>query len=332
MIEDATALAEGELPRRIVCRNAERQRLATAVEPVVDGERPETAFLFGPSGAGKTTVAKMTIRDLERTHLDIDCHYIHCRDRTTFALLSEIAEAVGVIGPTQPTSTDALRSALADADPYHIVVVDEADQLQDRSVLTDLYNTRSLSMVGIANDEVSLFADLDAQTSSRLSSSVTIRFDSYSETELVEILADRVEWGVASGAVRRPQLRQIARAADGDARQALAILRRCCRLADRGGHDELGDDLLDAETFAAAKTDLRQRQLDRLDEHHQAVFDVIDAYAEVTLDDVYDGYRDAVRDPRTQRRVSDYISKLVSYDLVRRLGPPQNRRFVTTDA
>lgn len=331
MIEDASALQEGELPRRLVCRHAEMQRLAAALEPVVDGEQPETAFLFGPSGAGKTTVARMTIRDLEREHLDVETHYVHCRDRTKFALLKDIADAVGVTGPSQPTSSDDLLSQLSEIEPYHIVVVDEADQLRDRSVLTDLYNCRPISMVGIANDEATLFADLDAQTASRISSSVTIRFGAYRDNELVQILEDRVEWGVASGAVTTEQLRRIARAADGDARKGLTILRWCLRIADQKSLDHLHDDLLDQETIDEATTDLRDRQLNRLDEHHQAVYYVIEKRGEITLDSLYERYQESVPDPRTKRRVSDYISKLVSYDLVDRLGPPQNRRFVTTE-
>lgn len=41
-----------------------------ALSPVEDGQRAENCFLFGPSGAGKTTVAKAAVRELRREGRD----------------------------------------------------------------------------------------------------------------------------------------------------------------------------------------------------------------------------------------------------------------------
>lgn len=43
-------------------------------EPIEDGQRAENCFVFGPSGAGKTSV----VRELRREVIDIPHAYVNC--------------------------------------------------------------------------------------------------------------------------------------------------------------------------------------------------------------------------------------------------------------
>lgn len=59
-------------------------------------------------------------------------------------------------------------------------------------VLYDLYWTRDLSLVLIANREKDLFVRMDDRLVSRLHTATRVRFDRYGVDELVAILEDRV--------------------------------------------------------------------------------------------------------------------------------------------
>jgi Cdc6-like AAA superfamily ATPase len=53
MIDDARVLQEEFIPREIKHRDAETSHLSDALNPPTRGERGETAFLYGPFGAGE---------------------------------------------------------------------------------------------------------------------------------------------------------------------------------------------------------------------------------------------------------------------------------------
>lgn len=55
MIRDGTVFDDDHLPNEIVGRNSHMNEVTDALSPIEDGFRAENCFLFGPSGAGKTT-------------------------------------------------------------------------------------------------------------------------------------------------------------------------------------------------------------------------------------------------------------------------------------
>ena len=105
MITDARVFQPEFIPREVVYRDAEINELSRALRPLIHNDPPETSFLSGPSGTGKTCLARYT---LDRLH-----------DYSV--------------------------------SPY-VVILDEVDQLQDTSILYELYRTRGVLMVMIAND------------------------------------------------------------------------------------------------------------------------------------------------------------------------------------
>ena len=98
------------------------------------------------------------------------------------------------------------------------MILDEADQLDDRSVLYDLYALSGISMLLIANDTDAVLAGADERLTSRLRGREHVRFDRYGVAELTAILAARARWGLEAGAIDRAELETIADAAVGDAR------------------------------------------------------------------------------------------------------------------
>ncbi|WP_119816702.1 Cdc6/Cdc18 family protein [Halalkaliarchaeum desulfuricum] len=328
MIRDARVLQDDHLPREIVHRHSEMSQLAGALEPVVDGDKPQHAVLTGPSGAGKTCIARATLDRLEEQVLDVHTAHVDCWLHTSdFRVLYKLLESVGTTYDIHRTTPlDELLLRLEEIDKPYLVVLDEADQLEDPGLLRQLYAIPRVTMVLIANRERDLFDPLDSRLQSRLRSSEHVAFDKYSHGELVAILSDRVEWGLAQDVVTDDQLDRMATAACGNARDAIGILRTAARRAERDGATELRTADIEA-AIPEARTELRQKSLDRLSSHQLAVYEVLRSGGELMPKEIYSRYEDRVDEPRSKRTIRTYLRKLEQYNLVESEGRGPSRRY-----
>lgn len=139
MIENARVLQPEFIPREIKHRDAETSHLSDALNPLIHGERGETSILYGPSGVGKTCVARYTINELRENAFDVTHQYVNCWDdhsrfKALYTLLEAIENTVGI--HRQSTPKDVLLERLQDYDDgQYVVVLDEVDQLQDKDLI-----------------------------------------------------------------------------------------------------------------------------------------------------------------------------------------------------
>ena len=330
MIEDGRVLRDEFIPSEVAHRNPEMNALSGALDPVTRGEPAETAMLFGPSGAGKTCLARFALSRLYETVPGLACQYVNCwRDYTRFRALYRVLDGVG---PThdihrQSTPTDELLERLEAADgSQYVVILDEVDQLQDESVLYDCYRIRGLSMVLIANDETRLFAGLDGRLSSRLHASARIRFEKYDIDELVAILEDRVRWGLADDAVEQGTLSLVADAAAGDARVAIGILRSAARLAERREEEQV-DAALVREAIPEARADVRETSVEQLTPHQRTLYEIVAEHGSLAPGTLYERYAERVTEPKTDRTVRNHLAKLAHYNLIAAEGENRGRTY-----
>lgn len=330
MIRDARVLNTKVVPRDIVHRTHEVNALSSALEPFTDGELGENTFLYGPSGSGKTCIAQYVVEQLRENVLDLNHQYVNCwedysRFKTLYRVLEGIDRTLDI--HRQSTPKDELLQRLREYDgaPY-IVILDEVDQLEDKSVLYELYRTPGLSLVLIANEEASLFDPLEERLTSRLRTIARISFDRYTVDELVSILDDRVRWGLRKDAVTTDQLETIANAAAGDARVGIETLRVAARRADQQGLETISDTVID-DSVSEAKAEIRQRNVEMLTDHQQVLYEIITERGEVAPSDLYEAYRTRVDDPKSDRMVRNYLRKLERYNLIKATGQNRGRTY-----
>jgi len=78
MITDARVLQSNFVPHDVKHRPAEISHLTDTLNPIVTGEGyPEASFLYGPSGAGKTCIARYTTEQLREEVVDISTQYVN---------------------------------------------------------------------------------------------------------------------------------------------------------------------------------------------------------------------------------------------------------------
>jgi orc1/cdc6 family replication initiation protein len=330
VITNARVLQEDFVPADVEHRHEEISRLSSALEPLLGGEQPETPLLFGPTGVGKTCVARYTLGRLREQLLDLRTTYVNCwQYHSRFRVLLELLDEVGQTHDVHRQSTphDALLDRLERHDDHPLVVVlDEVDQLDDSRLLYELLEVDHLHPVLVTNREADLFVGLDERVSSRLRASPRISFDRYGVDELAAILQARVDEGFEPGSVGRAELATVADAAAGDARVAIRILRSAARTAESAGRTRIDDDLV-AEAIPEGRAAVRQRAVETLTPHQRVLYDVVEEAAEIAPGTLYDRYCERVSEPKSKRTVRKYLNKLDQYNLVRAVGEKRGRTY-----
>ena len=318
VISDGAVFEDDYLPSPIVGRNSHMNEVTDALAPIQNGLRAENWLLFGPSGVGKTTVARAAVRELRREVLDVPHAYVNCwQDYTRNAVLDQLAR--GLVGAALPRTASTGHLIDLITDNLHgpgVVILDEVDQLRETNVLYDLHEIRGLSWIGIANREVDLLADLDDRVTSRISVGYRVHFDSYGEDTIAEILDRRAREGLGPSAVDDEVLERIARLSEGDARRAIAALRVGARMASREGLAAIPARLVD-DAVADAKREVRQKTISKLNTHQRALYEVLAEEDGLIQKELYARYEEHHDDPVTLRYLREnYLPKLEHYNLV----------------
>lgn len=329
MIWNARVLQDDFLPKEVTHRHTQMNRISAALEPVVEGDTPQDAFLYGPSGAGKTCIARYSLQRLEEQLLDVETHYVDCwKHSNRFRVLYKILEGVGTTYDIHRTSPqDQMIARLEEIDTPYIVILDEVDQLEDKSVLREVYSIPRITMVLIANREEDIFATVDERIRSRLRSSERIGFDTYTTQQLVDILSDRVQWGLEPDSITDEQLHTIAEASAGNARDAISILRTAARHAERNNKEVITDSYIE-EAIPKSMDEIRQKNVQRLNDHQKVLYEIICEAGEIAPGRVYEKYQERVEEPRTERTCRSYLSKMEQYNLVTAQGKGPSRCYL----
>jgi cell division control protein 6 len=320
------------VPSDLVHRDGPLDALSASLEPVVRHGTGRQTHIFGPSGAGKTCLARYCLKQLREEAPHVRRQYINCWEHfATTAILYQLAAGVGKAADIRPdtVSHDELLRRVRDADEYaYVVVLDEVDQIEEPQLLYQLYRMPHVHTIYIANEEHAFFTRLDERLTSRLRSGEPITLDRYSRDELVSILERRAEAGLETGATTQAILTEIAQLATGDARVAVETLFQAARKARARGSGTIEQrDIEDAEPVA--RSELRQKTLSQLTRHQRLLYEALcDGPGETGMGDLEQRYQERVEQPKSTKTLRRYLQKLAQYNLVAIEGEKSGRRYL----
>ncbi|WP_254831597.1 Cdc6/Cdc18 family protein [Haloglomus salinum] len=329
--EPAVFDIEGFVPSDVVHRDGPLDALSSSLDALLHHGTGRQTHIFGPSGAGKTCIARYVLDQLgdERPH--IHGTYINCWNHyATSALLYQLAAGVDAVADVRPGAAahDELLQRVREADDFgYVVVLDEVDQIESPDVLYQLYRMPHVHCIYIANDEQAFFSRLDGRMASRLRTGEIVTLDRYTREELLAILDRRAEAGLAFGATTEASLGRIAELAAGDARLAVETLYQAARKGQARGHASITEaDIHDAEPVA--RSELRQKTLSQLTRHQRILFEALEAAGEpLQMGALESAYRARVSSPRSTKTLRRYLSKLAQYNLVAIEGETSGRTY-----
>ncbi|WP_323192436.1 Cdc6/Cdc18 family protein [Halostella sp. PRR32] len=325
------------VPRQLPHRDGKVEQLSRALNPALRGERPLDVLLTGPSGVGKTVLARHTIGRLQE-QTAVHRTYIRCLGLEARGILrTALRKHPG--GPkavAEDATTEALRNELRDCvDGPYILVLDEADGLPDTAALDHLDRIPEISTVIICHDVEDWQARLGNSTT-RFRSDDTVRLERYTVDELADILEIRVREGL-SGTVPRKRLEHISDTVAGVARDGIQTLKAAVERAQEQGRSELTDDDVE-DGYERARTRIRTSNLYSLPFHHHLLYAIIHSAGEIkagALHDRYEAAEDRYRGrdlmPLTPRARRSKLSKLKRYGLIDWTGDSRHRVYRVQD-
>lgn len=338
MLWDESVFRDGWVPRRLEGRDEEQEQLAAALRPAVQGEPPADVVISGPSGVGKTALAKCRVDDL-RLEADVCSTHVQCLGQSPGSICRELVREHPRGGsPAHTAPVGDVRAELAAiTDRPYVVILDEADAVCRTDLLEWLEEIDAVATVAICHDVDEWVGHLDAPTARGRQH---IPLETYSVDALASILAQRADLGLRHGAVNRQLLERIARRCAGVARTGIQTLYEAATRAseDRRATIEEADIGPAAE---AARRRIRASNLSSLPVGHLLLYHLIQQApggerSASELAAVYDDVAaDALQDypvtpaaPATRRR---YLSKLTDYGLITSTGENRHKSYIALD-
>lgn len=333
VISNFEVLSADYLPNRMIHRDNERKEIANNLKPVLNDKEPRNILIHGPPGTGKTTMAKFVVEKLKRHDSTVLSGSVNCwkypsRFKVYYQLLQQMGEKML---HRSGTPTDELVDKFQNKiiKRPSIIILDEVDQIEDERILYDMARYSKMGLIMIANHQ-NIFYDFDTRIRSSLSSRKDIRFKRYNKKQLVDILKDRRKWGLKNDVITNAQLKIIASNSDGDARIAINTLRIAAENAEEQSLETIENNHINDASPQAQKENL-EKSKNKLNKDQQVLYEVIEDNGSVKPRELYSKYRERVENPKVNRTLRKYLSKMTDYNLIGSRGERKGREYFLED-
>ena len=340
MILESDVFREKRLPRDLVHRDAEMAQVSRALQPALRGERPEDLLISGPSGVGKTTLARLFL-DNPRSPTNLDSAILRVLGETTGSVLRDAIDAhPSDVSVHRGVATDRLAGILREAvDEPYVLVLDEADDLPETGALDELMSIPGVAVIAIAHDADKWLARIDQRYRTQFDGEHHVRLDRYSPTELADILEPRAEQGLDPDGWSRVVLEDVADEVAGRARDAIQTLKWAARLAgerDQGAITSM--EIVDGHE--EAQREIRAAALESLPYHHQVLYELVRLEGPIESHELHEcyeavaskAYDGQMGTPIGKRSRTLKLRKLAEYGLVDWTDHEDNSRtYAVTD-
>ena len=333
IFRNESALLPEHLPEELPCRERQMKEFAYCMAPAAEGKTPPSLVLAGPPGTGKTSLARVALKQLCEVSSQPQFVYINCwQNSSRYGILSALVVELGGMLPRRGIASDEVAAGLRELGRKSrrtlIVVLDEVDRLVaggEGGVLYDLarageaYGMKAC-VVGITND-TELMAKLDERVRSSLSNR-RIDFAPYSPIELKQILNERAKIAFFPNVLEDevvPVCAAVGAKNGGDARIALGLLWAAGKKAEREGGQKVSvDDVKAVKEKAVGQAGTpAERKKGMLDDYDKKLVGVVDAAGKDGIDGAKLYGKMKAHDEGGRRTVRNHLAKLEGGGLIR---------------
>lgn len=286
------ALKDDFTPDGLPEREQELEDIHYVLEPASRGYTPHNAFIYGPSGQGKTVATKIKLDELEgfihdSAEVDVPFRtfYVNCADlKSSYQVAGEVLKEISPEWDERPRGYglsnlfDWIFERMNELGGIIVIVLDEIDVIgDDDTILYKLSRARANdevtddvrpSVIGISND-----FDFHDNLSQRVKDTLCeeeVRFAPYDANQLRAILERRAEKAFKPGVLEDdviPLCAAYGAQSTGSAREALRLLYKAGTLAQRDAvervteeHVRKGREKIEKETVREGAKDLTDQE------------------------------------------------------------------------
>ena len=334
IIRDARVFTEQFIPKLISHRDNQLNTVRDSLNNILKEQSPRNVFFYGDTGTGKTSVAKYVAEELSSYSSSILKSYVNCwlypsRFKILYNILQDFGKLLNV--HRKGTPTDELFDILQKRtqENFCVIILDEADKLEDGKILYDLLDLANIGLILISNSQTAFYR-MDSRVRSRLSSADNIEFPRYKEEEIMDILKNRAEWGLLPEVIKNKQLERISSLAGGDARVAINILRIVVEEAEKGGEEKIKDSYIENALSKAIKKDNRET-LENMNLHQKILYSIIKENNEIKPPELYERYKKICKEKGTEtigdRTIRKHLERMAKYKLIHAVGKDRWRVY-----
>lgn len=330
IIRDEQPLLESFIPERLFHRDGQIDTIKSCLMPIFKNKSPRSLFLHGPTGVGKTSVVQWIFEKLEETTSNASTAYINCwRHNSANAVLGKIATSMNIpffsVKKTNAELIDGIVKYLEKTKKKLVIALDEIDRLNDKDILYDLARN-NLGIVCISNDKFALM-NLDARIKSSLNLE-EIEFPKYSNSEIEDIIKDRINYALAPGTIDPVSIKIAANSSDGDSRVALQMIHKAAQMAESSDSKKVTKDHIVKARKSALKSKVEMILSDQSQEL-KILYSLVEAAenGKIKSPDLWEKFKPSCKKEISERTYRNYMEKLVSLKLIKESGEARWREY-----
>lgn len=268
IFKDREVLSSGYIPHDLPHRSEQIKAIAEVFVVTLKNSVPSNIFCYGKTGTGKTAVIKYVCEKLQQKCCEAGIMenpkwiFINCNQvRSSYRILATICNSLDPDHEIPPTGLprDIMVEKMLNLLDQKVgrsicfIVLDEIDCLKDKTSKDNILYLLSrinenlklcrVNLIGISN-VLNFKDDLDPRVRSSLCEEELV-FPAYNATQLYDILHSRAELAFYPNVVDDSALRlcgAISAGENGDARRALALLRKAAEIVERRNLTIITDD------------------------------------------------------------------------------------------
>jgi len=282
IIERAEFLSPDILPEKVTGRTGQQDKLRQCLKTMEEGCRPISAWLCGPAGTGKTTIARKVADQACSSQYRVSL-YVNCWERPTlYSVVQALCEQLRILGAdAQDTNVKLTRLRQVLKDKTALIVLDEIDRPMAKERESIIYQLLQLPKTGVfcISSDTSAFFELDTRVRSKLGP-VQIHFPKYSTRQIKAILAERSMDALTVETCTESILQKIASHAAGDARAALSILLKTAIAAEQDRADSItAKHIPDISVWQQLE---KKSRIESLPHHQQLIYMLAKRHGEIS--------------------------------------------------